>query len=243
MQTVVCERGNVVVFASTLIHHDLCALPGVGKQIVLFQFFAPDVRHQWVIEGRFMVDPLPGAKDELAHRPRGHGPLPAPFAPPHRGQFFAFGQGLQGTDGLPSMRQFEAWFAPSACRARAARTIPCYCVAPAADAGDPMGVVFVDEGDVLWVSRLAWVDQADPDHQQTHLLQQCQAVADGPLELGFKWHAGPETRRADADAGRRFGCGARAVARCLCDVWLWDVQGQAAGQARHLVLAAYCCFT
>ena len=41
-----------------------------------------------------------------------------------------------------------------------------------------------------------------------------------------------------------FGCGADALARCLCVVWFWDVcQGHAAGQAGHLVLAAYRCFT
>ena len=63
VQTVVCERGDVVVFASTLRHRGLCALPGVGKQIVLFRFLTPDVRHQWVHEGRFIIDPLPGAKN------------------------------------------------------------------------------------------------------------------------------------------------------------------------------------
>ena len=69
-----------------------------------------------------------------------------------------------------------------------------------------MGVVFIAEGDVSWVSGPAWVDLANPHRRQTHLLQQCWAPADGPLstaqalELGLKWHAGPETRRADADA-------------------------------------------
>ena len=51
VQTVVCERGDVVVFASTLRHRCLCALPGVGKQIVLVRFLTVDLRHQLVGRG------------------------------------------------------------------------------------------------------------------------------------------------------------------------------------------------
>ena len=104
VQTVVCERGNVVVFASTLRHRCLCALHGLGRLIVLFRFLTPDVRHQWVDENRFIVDPLPRAKDELTHCPRGDQPLPTPSRIPHWGQFFAFGQGLHGTGSLAMMR-------------------------------------------------------------------------------------------------------------------------------------------
>ena len=60
-QIVVCEYGDVVVFASTLRHRGLCTVPGVGKHIVLFPFLTLDVWHQWVDEGRSIVDPLPGA--------------------------------------------------------------------------------------------------------------------------------------------------------------------------------------
>ena len=104
------------------------------------------------------------------------------------------------------MRQFEAGLAPIGESGPGCPYHPLLLCRPAADANDRMGVVSVDEGDVLCVSRLAWVDLANPDRQHTHLLQQWWAPADGPLsaaqalELGFKWHAGPETRRADAIA-------------------------------------------
>ena len=92
VQTVVCERGDVVVFAARLTRRGLCALPGVGRHIVLFRFLTPDLRHQWVYQGWFILDRLLRAKDELAHRPRGERLLPTPSRIPHWGQFFAFGQ-------------------------------------------------------------------------------------------------------------------------------------------------------
>ena len=70
-------------------------------------------------------------------------------------------------------------------------------VLPAADANDPMAVVYVDEGDVVWVIGPEWADLANLDRQETRLLQHCSAPADGYLsaaqavELGFKWHDGP----------------------------------------------------
>ena len=41
IQTVVCERGDVVVFAFTLRQRGLCAMPGLRKRIVLFHFLTP----------------------------------------------------------------------------------------------------------------------------------------------------------------------------------------------------------
>ena len=40
-------------------------------------------RHKWVDMERFILDPLPGAKDELASRPQGDGPRPNPRALSH----------------------------------------------------------------------------------------------------------------------------------------------------------------
>ena len=83
VETFEFQRGDMVLFASTLRHRGLAALPGVGKQVVLFRFLPPDERHKWVDVERFILDPLPGAKDELASRPRGDGPLPNPRAISH----------------------------------------------------------------------------------------------------------------------------------------------------------------
>ena len=102
----------MVLFASKLRHRDLAWLPGVGKQVVLFRFLTPDKRHKWVDVGRFILDPLPGAKDELASRPRGDGPLPNHKALSHWGQYFAFVEGLQGAVGLPQFEQLDDWLAP-----------------------------------------------------------------------------------------------------------------------------------
>ena len=78
VETFEFQRGHMVLFASTLRHRGLAALPGVGKQVVLFRFLTLDERHKWVDVERFILDPLPGVKDELASRPRGDGPLPNP---------------------------------------------------------------------------------------------------------------------------------------------------------------------
>ena len=150
VQTVACERGGVVMFAPTPRHRGLCALPGVGRRIVLFRFLPPDVRHQWMDKNRFIVDPLTGAKDELAHRPLGDRPLPTPSRIPHWGQFFAFGQGLQGTVGLPSIRYFEARLAPIGESGPASPYHPLLLCRPAANTDGPMVVVSVDKRDVMW---------------------------------------------------------------------------------------------
>ena len=112
VETFEFQRGDMVVFASTLRHRGLAALPGVGKQVVLFRFLTPDERHKWVDVERFILDPVPGAKDELASPPRGDGPLPNPRALSHWGQYFAFGEGLQGAVGLPRFEQLDDWLAP-----------------------------------------------------------------------------------------------------------------------------------
>ena len=187
LQTVVCEHGDVVVFASMLKHCNLGVVPGVGKRIVLFRFPTPDVRHQWVAEGRVNDDPLPGAKDELAPRPWGDRPLPAPSRIPHWGQFFAFAPRLQGTVRLHCMRQFEVKLAPMGESDLGCLYHPLLLWCPAAHADDPMGLFSVHEGDVLWASRLAWVELGDTNRQQTHLLQQCRAPAMGPCPRRKPW--------------------------------------------------------
>ena len=83
VETFEFQPGDMVLFASTLRHRVIAALPGVGKQFVLFRFLTPDERHKWVDVERFIVDPLQWAKDELASRPRGDGPLPNPRALGH----------------------------------------------------------------------------------------------------------------------------------------------------------------
>ena len=85
VETFELQRGDMVLFASTLRRRGLAALPGVGKQVVLFRFLTHDERHKWVDVERFILDPLPGAKDELASRPRGDGPLPNPGLSATRG--------------------------------------------------------------------------------------------------------------------------------------------------------------
>ena len=75
----------MVLFTCTLRHRGLAALPGVGKQVVLFRFRTPYERHKWVDVERLTLDPLPGAKDDLRSRPRGDGLLPNPRALTHCG--------------------------------------------------------------------------------------------------------------------------------------------------------------
>ena len=93
---------------------------------------------------------------------------------------------------------------PSASWARAARTTPCCCVAlpPTRMTGwgsspstrCPVGV------------RACMGGSGQPRSPADPPAAAMLAPAEGPLseaqalELGFKWHAGPETRRADADA-------------------------------------------
>ena len=96
---VVFERSDVVIFASTLRHRSLPAVPGVGKQMVLFRFLTPVPRHQLVDQSRFILDPLPRAKAEKAHRPCGDQPLPTLAGIPGKGQ--------QGSVGVPTLQQFE----------------------------------------------------------------------------------------------------------------------------------------
>ena len=97
VETFEFERGDMVLFASTLRHRCLATLPGVGKQVVLFRFLTPDERHKWMDVERFIPHPLLGAKMSWLH-----------------------GQGETGrgpTQGLPATRGSTS---PSArdCRAR-----------------------------------------------------------------------------------------------------------------------------
>ena len=80
-RTVVCDRGDMLLFASTIRHRGLPALPGVGKQVVLFRFLTPDERHRWVDVEWFILDPLPRTKAELARHPAAStDPCPTPAA-------------------------------------------------------------------------------------------------------------------------------------------------------------------
>ena len=76
VETFEFQCGDVLLFASNLRHRGLAALPRVGKQVVLFRFRTPGECHKWVDVERFILDPLPGGKEELVSRPRGGGPLP-----------------------------------------------------------------------------------------------------------------------------------------------------------------------
>ena len=173
---------------------------------------------------------------------RGDRPLPTPSRILRSGQFFAFGQGLQVTVGLPSMRQIEASLAAIGRLGPGCPYHPLLLCRPAADVDDRIGVVSVDHGVVLWHSGPAWVDLANRHGQQTRLLQHCWAPADGPLsvaqalEPGFKWRAGPETRRADADAATplwmRCRCPGKVFVCCVvveCMSWTGCMVGWALG--------------
>ena len=102
----------MVLFASTLRHRGLTTLPGVEKQVVLFRFLTPDEGHKRVDVERFILDRLPGTKDELPSRPRGDGVLPNPGDLSHWGQYFAFGEEMQGAVGLPRFEQLDDWLDP-----------------------------------------------------------------------------------------------------------------------------------
>ena len=218
VETFEFQRGDMVLFASTLRHRGLAALPGVGKQVVLFRFLTPDERHKWVDVERFILDPLPGAKDELASRPRGDGPLPNPRAISHWGQYFAFGEGLQGAVGLPRFEQPHDWLAPVGPSGPGCPYHPLLLARPALDAADPMCHVYVEEGDVLWTSGPSWLDLGNSGPGEAAMLQQYWAPCSRPISaqqallLGFSWHRGPEKRCTRSDAGAEVPL----LMRCIC---------------------------
>ena len=207
VETFEFQRGDMVLFASTLRHRGLAALPGLGKQVVLFRFLTPDERHKWVDVERFILDPLPGAKDELASRPRGDGPLPNPRAINHWGQYFAFGEGLQGAVGLPPFEQLDDWLAPVGPSGPGCPYHPLLLARPALDAADPMCHVYVEEGDVLWTSAPSWLDLGNSGPGEAAMLQQYCAPCSRTIStqqallLGFSWHRGPEKRCTRSNAG------------------------------------------
>ena len=131
----------------------------MGKQVVLFRFLTPDERHKWVDVERFIPEPLPRAKDELASR--GDGPLPNSRALGHWAQYFAFGEGLQAAVGLPRFERLDAWLAPVGPSGRGCPYHPLLLATPALDAADPMCHVYMEEGDVLWTSGPSWLDLGD----------------------------------------------------------------------------------
>ena len=172
VETFKFQRGDMVLFASTLIHRGLTALPGVGKQVVLFRFLTPDERHKWLDVDRFIFDPLPRAKDELASRPRGEGPLPNPKALSHWGQDFAFGEGLQGAVGLPRFEQLDDLAALVRPSGPGCPYHPLLLARPAQDAAYPMCNVYVEEGDVVWTSGPSWLDLGNSGPGEAALLEQ-----------------------------------------------------------------------
>ena len=102
----------MILFASTFRRQGLAALPRVAKQVILFRFLTPDKRHKWMGVQQFILDPVPGAKEELVSRLRVSGPLPNPKAIRHWGQNFPFGKGVQGSVGIPRLVQLDDWLAP-----------------------------------------------------------------------------------------------------------------------------------
>ena len=166
------QGGNMILFASTLRHRGLAALSGVGKQVVLFRFVTPDVRHKWVDVERFILDPLPGAKDELGSRPRENEPLPNPMAIPHWGQYFAFGEGLGGAVGLPRQEQLDDWLGPVGLLGPGCPYHPLLLATPSLDVADPMCHVYVEEGDVLWTPGPTCLDLGNTAQGEVSFLQQ-----------------------------------------------------------------------
>ena len=165
------QRGDMVLFASSLRHRGLAALPRVGKQVVLFRFLIPDERHKWGDVERFILDALPRAKDELPSQPRGDGPLPNPTALSHSGQPLAFGEGLQGAVGLPRFEQLDDWLAPVGPSGPGCPYYPLLLARPSLDATDPRCHVYVEEGDVLWTSRPSWLDPGTSAPMEAAVLQ------------------------------------------------------------------------
>ena len=218
VETFEFQRGDLVLFASTLRHRGPAALPGVGKQVVLFRFLTPDERHKWVDVERFILDPLPGAKDELASQPRGDRPLPNPRALSHWGQYFAFGEGLQGAVGLPRFEQLDDWLAPVGPSGPGCPYHPLLLARPALEAADPMCHVYVEKGNVLWTSGPSWLHLRNSGPGEAALLQQYWAPSSRPISaqqallLGFSWHRGPEKRCTRSDAGAEVPL----LMRCIC---------------------------
>ena len=167
---------------------------------------------------RFILDPLPRAKDELASRPWGDGPLPNPRALSNWGQYFAFGEGLLGAVGLPGFEKLDNWLAPVGPSSSGCPYHPLLLARPALDVADPMCHVYVDEGDVLWTSGPSWLDLGSSGPGEAAMLQQYWAPssrtisAQQALLLGFSWHRGPEERCTRSDAGAEV----LLLMRCIC---------------------------
>ena len=203
VETFECQRGDMVLFASTVRHRGLAALPGVGKQVVLFRFLIPNERHKWVDVERFILDPLP---------------LPNPRALNHWGQYFAFGEGLQGAVSLPQFEQLDDWLAPVGQSGPGCPYHSLLLAKPALDAADPMCHVYVEEGDILWTSGPSWLDLGNSEPGEAAMLQHYWAPSSRPISaqqallLGFSWHRGPEKRCTGSDAGAEVPL----LMRCIC---------------------------
>ena len=79
------QRGGMVLFASTLRHRGLAALPGVGKQVVLIRFLTLDERHKRLDMERFVLDPHQGPRMSLLHGHAETGRCPTPVLSATRG--------------------------------------------------------------------------------------------------------------------------------------------------------------
>ena len=57
VETCEFQCGDMIRFASTLRRWGLVALPGVGKQVVLFDFLSPNKHHKCVVVELVILDP------------------------------------------------------------------------------------------------------------------------------------------------------------------------------------------
>ena len=121
---------------------------------------------------RFILDPLPAAKEEFFSWPRGGGPLPNSKAISNRGHHFAFGKGLQGAVCLPQQEQLYDWRAPVGPSSTGCPYHPVLLARPALDDANPMCHVYVEEGDVLRTTRPTWLDLGDSGGQEASFLHQ-----------------------------------------------------------------------
>ena len=166
----------------------------------------------------FILDPLPGGKDELATRPRGDWPLPNPRAISHWGHYFGFGEGLQGAVGLPRFEQLDDSLAPVGPSGPGCPYHSLLLARPALDAADRMCHVYVEEGDVLMTRGPSWLDLGNGGPGEAAMLQQYWAPSSRPISaqqallLGFSWHRGPEKRCTRSDAGAEVP----HLMRCIC---------------------------
>ena len=164
-------------------------------------------RHKCVDIEQFILDPLPGAKEELVSRPRGGGPLPNPRAISHWGQYFAFGKGLQAR---LACRGRSSWMTGSPLWVRQAPAAPTgHCCWPGRPWTTPTpcaactwrkGTSCGQPGPRGWT-------RGTLEGRRHHSSSSIAPPPPPPLSaqqallLGFSWHRGPEKRSTCNDAG------------------------------------------